>query len=242
MSAAGALWEPLLLTLPFLFLAIAALVFDAGLGGARAAFQGSPTGRRRLRLRASTAMLYLLQPVARLYGRLMQGLTPWRRRGPRGFKLPMPHAVALWSEEWEPAEQRLREISQALRERGVVVLSGGDWDRWDLHVRGGSLGGARLRAAIEEHGAGRQLVRIWRWPHLPRAGVLLGLLPAALALGAVLTGAWNAAATFGALTLLVVARIVYECGAAGAMIDRVLAGRDEVRPPSVQALQPLEED
>ena len=37
-----------------------------------------------------TAMLYFLQPIARLQGRLTNGLTPGRRRGPPGFRLPVP--------------------------------------------------------------------------------------------------------------------------------------------------------
>ena len=74
LSAAGALWAPLLLALPLLGLAVAALLFDGALGGARAVFQGTP--RTQLRLRVLTAMLYFVQPIARLQGRMTNGLTP----------------------------------------------------------------------------------------------------------------------------------------------------------------------
>ena len=32
-------------------------------------------------------------------------------------------------------------------------MQGGDYDRWDLEIRGGLLGSLRTRMAIEEHGA-----------------------------------------------------------------------------------------
>ncbi len=35
------------------------------------------------------------------------------------------------------------------------ALRGSDYDRWDLMVRGGMLGGARTRMTIEKHGADR---------------------------------------------------------------------------------------
>ena len=49
------------------------------------------------------------------------------------------------------------------------VVRGGDIDRWDIQVRLGPLGSARLRVAVEEHGQGRQLVRYRVWPRWSRA-------------------------------------------------------------------------
>ena len=75
-----------------------------------------------------------------------------------------------------------------------MIFSGGDFERWDLHVRGGMLGPMRMRMAVEEHGAGRQLLRIRSWPRFSRigAGVALsrGLLAGAAALSA--PGSWLA--------------------------------------------------
>jgi len=105
LSTAGAFWEPLLLALPLLAGAITALLIDAGLGAARARF---PTRHGRLRRRALTGLLYLLQPLARLHGRIAHGLTPWRRRGPRAFGLPVPRTYSLWSERSQSTEERVR--------------------------------------------------------------------------------------------------------------------------------------
>jgi hypothetical protein len=214
-TAAGALWRPFLAAAPLLAAAFGALVIDAGLGAARARFPGP---RRRLALRALTALLYLVQPVARLSGRLGHGLTPWRRRGPRAFVAPWPRAAALWSERWRSIEERVRALAEALSERGVVVRSGGDWDRWDLQVRGGLLGAARLLVAIEEHGSGRQLMRARFWPRLAPSALALITLSGSGAVGALLTGAATAAAVLGALALALLLRALYESGRAIAAV------------------------
>ena len=237
LSAAGALWAALLLALPLLGLAVAALLFDGALGGARAVFQGSR--RAQWRLRVLTAMLYLLQPIARLQGRLANGLTPWRRRGPPGFRLPLPRQVSLWSERWHAAEDYLRGIRHSLRQDGSVVISGGDWDRWDLKVRGGSLGVAKLLVATEEHGGGRQLIRVAWWPGVTRGALALGAVIAGLGVVAFLSGASNATAILGAVALLLVLRVIYECAAAAAIIGRLLDRPNDSTADALRELAPL---
>ncbi|MGE5617365.1 MAG: glycosyltransferase, partial [Candidatus Woesearchaeota archaeon] len=237
LSAAGAFWEPLLLAVPLLGLAIGALIADAALGAARARF---PDRRGRWRLRLLTAFLYLVQPVARLRGRVVHGLTPWRRRGPKVFRLPVTHTASFWSEEWHSTEDRVRAIGRALQADGSVVRSGGDWDRWDLQVRGGLLGGARLRIAIEEHGGGRQLLRLRSWPYSSRIVVLLGTLVLGLAAAAAMGHALRSAIILAAVAALAFLRLGYECGAAGATITHALAqplpsGADQREQPPQRA-------
>jgi GT2 family glycosyltransferase len=234
LSAAGAFWEPLLLASPLLGVAIAALLVDAGLGAARARF---PDRRGRWRLRLLTGLLYLLQPLARLHGRIAHGLTPWRRRGGGGLGLPVPRTYSFWSEQWQSTEDRVRAITEALRAHGAVIRSGGDWDRWDLQVRGGLLAAARLRIAIEEHGAGRQLVRVRSWPHAPVTSIVLGALGAVLAVLAVLSDADAATIALGVTAALLLLRMLHECGSASAAIRRALqrplhpaAGCDHLEP------------
>jgi hypothetical protein len=198
---------------------MAALLIDAGLGAARARFSDRPG---RLRRRLLTGLLYLLQPLARLEGRLAHGLTPWRRRGPRTVGFPGRHSYSFWSEQWQGMQDRVRTIADALLEEGSVIRSGGDWDRWDLQVRGGLLGGARLRLAIEEHGAGRQLVRVRSWPWVPRVTLLLGALLGAVATVAVVSEADAVTVAIGAFAAAVMLRVLYECGAATATIKRAL--------------------
>jgi GT2 family glycosyltransferase len=237
LSAAGAFWTPLLLAAPVLATALAALLVDAGLGAARARF---PRPQGRVRRRVLTGLLYLLQPLARLEGRISHGLTPWRRRGPRGFGLPLPGDHAFWSEEWHSTEERVRGVSDALRTAGAVIRSGGDWDRWDLAVRGGLLGAARLRLAIEEHGAGRQLVRVRSWPHVSSPPIVAVTAIAALGGLALISGAGAVAAILGLTAASLLARLLYECGAASGTISRALRAPAIAEPLESEPLkQPL---
>lgn len=225
LTAAAALWQPLILFLPFLLAAVLALVVDSALGAARARFAGAPSGAQLLRLRVLTGTLYLVQPLARLQGRISGRLTPWRRRAPRAaVAAPVPRSVELWGEAWHAPDELVAAVLDELRAEGSVAIAGGDWDRWDIDVRGGSVGGVRLRAATEEHGAGRQLFRVRWWPHVPGVGRLLGLFAVVLAVGASLTSANTAASVLGVLVLMLGLRIAYECGLAAASVRRALVG------------------
>lgn len=228
-SLLGALWTPLLGALPLLTVAVTAAVANA-VGGARAAAFGDEGRRRgrRLALQAVTFALHLLQPAARLAGRLEHGLAPWRR--PRRFRLalPLPRRRALWSEAWQAHDARMRRIDAALREHGERVRAGGPCDRWDLEVRGGALGAARLRTALEDHGGGRQLLRCRTWPRIPPF-----LLPAVGVLGAAGTlaaaqAAWIAGALLVTLAVVLATAAACECAIATASALRALrAGADD---------------
>jgi GT2 family glycosyltransferase len=229
-TTAGAVWAaPLLAAAPLLGLAIAALVFDAALGAARASFPPTPRSRAQLvRLRLLTSALYLLQPLARLQGRLGDGLTPWRRRGKLQMALPRAREAWFWSEQWEPGEQRIREAETRLREQSTVVLSGGDWDRWDLAARAGGLGAVRLRTAVEEHGAGRQLIRVRWWPRVSIAAWAILATLAAIVVAAALAGEAAVAIVAAVLAVGVVLRTAYECAVASAAVGAAIA--EEERP------------
>jgi GT2 family glycosyltransferase len=142
----------------------------------------APPGRgRRLGLGVIVALLYLIQPVARLRGRVQHGLTPWRwTKELRGMVAPLPRCASLWSEEWQAAERRLDEIEWWIWEGGAIVHRGGEFESFDLEIRGGIFGRVRLLLASEEHGAGRQLLRVALAPAwsraLSRVAGLLGLL------------------------------------------------------------------
>jgi hypothetical protein len=209
LAAAGAIWTPLLLVVPFLAMALGALLLDASLGARRARFPARTRGTIGLRL--LTALLYLLQPPVRLAGRLAAGLVPWRARGPSGLRLALPGTVKIWHEDWATPEARVHELIGELRGLGAVAVSGGAWDRWDVEIRGGALGSARIRVAVEEHGSGRQLLRVRCWPWPAAAGtLLLALSCVTVVVGGVLLG------DLAVLLLAAVAmlRVGYECSRA----------------------------
>ena len=100
-----------------------------------------------------------------------------------------------------------------LRKR-EAVKRGGDFDRWDLEVRGGLLGYVRAVGMIEEHGAGKQLFRLRAWPHIPRPAIGLFVLLGLLAALAAYDQAWLVALVLavGVLGIALIARA--ECAKA----------------------------
>ena len=323
-SALGFVWHPFLAALPFLVLGIVALVYQACTGAAHAHFpaaDGRPLGR--LRLRALTGFLYLAQPVARLGGRLRNGLTLWRRRNselvlptlilaevfvlgaiwrpllfafpllavsfvavvhqsrvgklaradvadgvapvaskwgrfvarlraalkplPPGRKygkvLPMPRTLALWDEEWRSTSDRLQGVEAGLQATGTVYRHGGGFDRWDLEVRGGMFGGARMRSAIEEHGGGRQLVRFRVWPRASHFAQLSLLLCISALCWAVALGHTALTAVFAAVVLVVLLRVLLETSSAVAAFlpalrhpPRAETGNESAAPAEPKAI------
>jgi GT2 family glycosyltransferase len=217
LSVLGVLWARLLALLPILGLGVLASLVHAWRSSAQA-----PSGNVRLRLRVLTAFLNLLQPLARLWGRLRGGLVPWRRRGETRASLPRRRTSALWSERWLSAEERLRSIESSLRGTGAPVLRGGSHDRWDLEVRHGPLGSARLIMGVEDHALGRQLVRFHSWPRFAPAGLWLTVLFAALSAGAALDGAAVAGVVLAAIPIALVLRAFLDCAAAMGAIAQAL--------------------
>src|SRR2546422_525322 len=213
-AALGVVWSPLRLALPLCLAAIVPPIAQACLGGARARFPDAPRGMARLARHALTPALHLIQPIARLRGRILDGLTPWRPRCRRRPGPLWPVTVAVWSEHWLDQDQRLRAMETDLRAGGVCALRGGRDGRWDLEVRGGSFGAARLLMGVEEHAGGKQLIRVRWWPVMPAAGPLLTLVFAVLTGGALGDQAWVAAAVLGFGALLFAARAVEQCSAA----------------------------
>ncbi|HSB70842.1 MAG TPA: glycosyltransferase [Candidatus Methylomirabilis sp.] len=137
------------------------------------ATDGPPTWARRLRWRAMIAWLHFLEPLARDWGRLKSGLTPWRSalQGAR----PRPCASRWWQRvrplrrrvHWsypgDPACEKftfLDRLTRNLVARGCAVGWNADWQDWDLKVRRGVLGEAQLRMVVEHHGGPRRLARL----------------------------------------------------------------------------------
>jgi glycosyltransferase involved in cell wall biosynthesis len=224
LAAVGELWRPLLLALPLLAVAAGIPVFQSCRNAAQTRVaEVSRSGLARMGIRCLIAFLYLLQPAARLHGRLCCGLTLWRRRGPFVLAFPCPRTFRIWSEQWRAASDRLQSMESKLRAEGACVVPGGEFDGWDLEVRPNMLGAARLRMAVEEHGLGRQLVRFRVWPKPSTVAIVLGLLLSSLAAAAALDGAWPGAVILASTAVAVAARVVQECGGAtGALLMPVL--------------------
>jgi GT2 family glycosyltransferase len=210
LSVIGLGWRPLLLAVPLLILVVSATITQAAVSASAAS------------CRSLVFLLHLVQPAARLYGRVKHGLTPWRSWNLRGWSLPLPRSRAIWSEEWSDPSSWLASLEASLREQGVPVVIGGDFDHWDVEVRGGLFGAARAVLVAEEHGTGRQYFRFRVWPKLRRATVLMTLPALLLYLAAMVRGTPAAAAALGFGALFMSYLTLRECGSAVASMMEAL--------------------
>jgi O-antigen biosynthesis protein len=219
----GLSWPPLAAALPLALLAVLAPLAQAALAAARATYPQPARSRADgARRRALTAFLHLVQPLARLIGRVQHGLTPWRR-APGDWIAPRAFERNAWRERWRAPEHWLGDLETRLRNAGVPVRPGGDYDRWDLETRRGLIGGARVRLAIEEHGGGRQLARWRAWPRPSLAALATAAALGGLASLAALDRAWVAAALLALACAMLAGRIARDCGGALASVELALA-------------------
>jgi len=224
----GVLWTPLLFAGPLLLLTVAARIAEAGIRAARATMM-KYAGFDRLGRWLVITFLNLLQPLARLVGRVHDGLTPLRWRAPVEFRLPRRISTAMWTERWREPDAWVRHTRDAINRERARVIDGGPYDRWDIEVPGGALATARLLIAVEDHGGGTQYVRFGIRPKYSCAGLaVIAFLGSAVGAAAT-SAAWTAAVVLSSIAALVITRIAQEAGRALTIIERAIA---EVKNPS----------
>ena len=227
--ALGFLWFPLFYALPFLILALYAPICQAVLSSLRVSFPASGRSRLELiKLRSLTALLHLLQPLARLTGRIRSGLTFWRYNA-SGFTVPWPRKFAVWTEHWRDPNQRLESFEADLRRAAAYIRRGGDYDRWDLEVRAGFPGAARLLMAVEDHGAGNQFVRLRLWPRCSLFEILPLLFVFSLFVLAAFDGAWAACFVLGLSSIFLTTYMLRGCGSAIAAVVNTFQRSDAIQ-------------
>lgn len=219
----GFLWKPLFLALPLVAITLGVVIHQALVSAARSlSHTKSRAWLERVKLHGITTVLYLSQPMARLRGRLSCGLTPWRRYGIHGLAMPWPRNFTIWSEHWQSSTAWLERCEAHLRARGAVVRRGGDFDRWDLEVRGGLFSNVRLLGTIEEHGGGKQLVRFRTWGTSSPMRLAVPLMFIAVALGAASNKAWTASVMLTLMSVVLAIRVFRESAVATGVVLRAL--------------------
>lgn len=216
MSLLGFFWAPLFWCVPLLVFAILVPLVQVCRSAAKARFASAVNRSKGIawKLYGITVGLHVLQPLVRLVGRLGYKLTPWRSHGVSGFAFPVTSRFSRWSESWFSQHQWLVALEQALQSHRVLVRRGGDQDRWDLQAACGLFGGARLLSVVEEHGSGRQMIRVRVWPRVSVSAVGLSSLFLILAVLAGLDAAWPASVILGGISLSCLYRCFRECGTA----------------------------
>ena len=113
----GFLWSPLLWFLVAFGVSLAIVLMQAFISAKKnSALQ--PQQKKKYKFTCLIILLHMVQPVARLYGRFANGLTPWRKKG-AGSDLKFifsrqQRVSSLWSEVWQPAETWLLAIEKNL--------------------------------------------------------------------------------------------------------------------------------
>ena len=199
-------------------------------GSASRCFSGGAGRLATLSRRLVAAFLWFVQPLARLWGRMHYGLTPWRRPALSRFAAPWPRTGTVWSETWVSQTDRLQALEREFRLASIGVTRGPADERWDLQVRAGALGWVRLRLAVEEHGGGKQLIRYRVWPRWSAAGLVVG---AALAGLTALMAIGHRPVELGVFTVLaavLVLRMIVDLGATTGAVLFALERHEEPQP------------
>jgi cellulose synthase/poly-beta-1,6-N-acetylglucosamine synthase-like glycosyltransferase len=214
LSALGIFWPPMFAFLVPLACSVGILIAQAALSASTASFSTQPRPlRERAKMRGLVLFLHLLQPFTRLVGRR------WHL-GERNthllfdkvtMRLPRVRTSDSWCAQWRSAEDWLQSIEGSLRKRNGVVFRGGNYDRWDLQVRGGILASVRLLVAIEEHGAGKQLLRFKIWPRFSPLILAVNSFLLALSAGAALGESWAVYMLIALTIAYLTARTMQQC-------------------------------
>jgi O-antigen biosynthesis protein len=161
LGSLGFLWHPLLWVWPAFAVSIAIVIIQAVLSAKKNS--SLRTEQKNYKYTLFIILLHMIQPVARLYGRFSNGLTPWRKRG-AGFNVSFligfrSRVFSYWSEEWKSSEEWLTLIENNLKDLKARIKRGNDFDNWDIQVKNGLFSKGRGLLVIEEHGAGKQYLK-----------------------------------------------------------------------------------
>jgi glycosyltransferase involved in cell wall biosynthesis len=235
LSILGLLWKPLFMAIPLFVVSAGLPLIGVAKSMAKATFTPeSLSSFNRFKLRLLTGFLHIFQPMARLYGRFCHGLTPWRRRGASYYVFPRPRKWTIWSESWRAPNKWVQSIKAAIIKQGAIVKRGGDFDHWDLEIRGGLCGAVRSQMAIEEHGGGKQSVRFRTWPIMYPMGLALIFLFAFLSLLAVLGQVWSVAVLLFIASVVLMIDFLRHCGVATGVCKKVFHDPDSLIKDEVE--------
>lgn len=239
LSMLSVLWQPLLWALPVLLITCVVVLIQAALSAASADLRHVRRWPLKVQLFSLTMLLHLMQPVARLVGRLQHGLTPWRKRGSgeQSFSklLQMGRTQEQWSEDWHPVEELLARVEHDLLRRKVRAQRGGTFDRWDLQASCSFFSGARAIMAIEEHGGGRMMIKLKSWTVLSQSAYIITGLLLVLTILSLLDGAFVLSGGVATGAALFVAHLLTDCTRSMSDLSRAFSSLGPPAPASAES-------
>lgn len=208
----GFLWTPLLwFFAPFVFSLLIIIVQSVYSAQANASL---PKQYKKLRYHLLIIALHIIQPAARLYGRVRFGLTPWRKRGAgwswKYLFVFKSKTFLHWSEKWHSAEEYLLAIEKSLITQQMILRRGGDFDRWDIQAGNQLFAYVKSLLTIEEHGAGKQYVKLKSRVLFPAFSLCTLTSLLALAFFSFFNLQWIVGSAFGGLALLILSKCTIE--------------------------------
>jgi len=206
LSLLGYLWQPLFFALPLLLGSVTVVLVQAGISATKAVYAAAPEDDIEKFYRwALTTFLHIIQPLARLDGRLTYDFRSRRKHMNGDLQIELTTQIIqdfnIWSENWKSSEDWLRLVETNLIESKTKVRRSGEFDRYDLETNVGMFAFCRGFVVVEEHGAGKQLIRLRCWPRYSMFGVIPLTVFAALALFAAFDSSFVAAIILFAFSL-----------------------------------------
>jgi glycosyltransferase involved in cell wall biosynthesis len=214
LGAVGFFWQPLM----WMWIVFALCIVTIFVQATISAYNNASLTRaqkQNWKYPALIVLMHIIQPVARLRGRIIHGLTPWRIRGAKAslkhLTLFSPKTLSHWSEaEWKANETWLEEIEQNIISLKARVKRGGDFDRWDIRTRNGLFSTAKAVLTVEEHGANKQYVKFRYWANYSLPGVFLVGAFACLSAIAALDHNWIATSVLSIFTIAIISKYLLD--------------------------------
>jgi hypothetical protein len=206
----GFLWQPLLAVWP-LFIASVSIIIIQGIISAAKNTSLTKEQDRNWKYFTLIVVLHIVQPLARLRGRIKHGLTPWRIRGAgatlKYLTFLKPKTLVFWSEgDWKAAETWLEEIEQNIVSLKARVKRGGDFDSWDIQTRNGLFSTVKGILTIEEHGANKQYLKFRYAANYSLSGLILIVFFGTITALALIDGSLVVAGILSIFTLVITAK------------------------------------
>ena len=226
LSSLGAFWTPMLLLIPVFLLSISLIVVQASISASKSLkVKKFKNDKEYLKFWALTTFLHVIQPLARLYGRIIHGLSPWRKRNSNAYKptslINNVQLSTLWSEKWKAMETWLQEMEINLIKSKIRFRRGGHFERWDFLVSCGLFSSCRALLTVEDHGAGKQLLRLKCFASYTLSGIVLFSILCTASLLAFLVGHNIVGSIFAFIALMFIITILD--GKAKAMHELLIA-------------------